>query len=293
MEIFEQVSGQDLKEFEEQWLYRKQNPVLNVQGQLEINRGKSLVKIKVVQEEPFFTLPLEVEIKTKYNSFRKVIQVKGKTTDFEMQVEGNEISIKYDPDSRLFAIIKDQKKSFTGGLCDYTIPEDTASYISETGNQHVKLWYSKNRKDIAIHKKDNTSESILVLTEKLSPECYLNGSDTIFSQDINSKKIRFHNMQYDIAEPVYPKEFIPFLFSMIDWKDINELSMLYLIPDSRDCNTIHCKSEGCTSVGYKLTMRYPLSNDSIKIFPSNGFPQGFTSISGEKFSINKANTHLK
>ena len=48
MEIFEQVSGKKLTGFEEQWLYRKGNPVLTVQGQLERTGNKSLVKIRVV-----------------------------------------------------------------------------------------------------------------------------------------------------------------------------------------------------------------------------------------------------
>jgi len=283
LQLFEQVSGQDLKGFEEQWLYRKQNPVLSVQGQLEINRGKSLVKIKVLQEEPCFTLPLEVEIKTKNNSYRKVITVQGKSTVFEMPVEGNEVSIRYDPDSRLFAVIKDQKKSFTEGRCDFTIPEDTATFVSSEGNRQLKIWYSRSKKGIAIHKKDQNSESVLELTDKLSPICYIAGSDTIFSQDISDKTIRFNRVKYDIAEPVYPKEFIPFLFSIIDWKDIDELSMLYLIPDSKDSQVIICKSEKSSTSEYKLVMHYPLENDQICFVVRNGFPMSFTSISGEQY----------
>ncbi len=38
MDIFEEVSGKDLTDFTEQWLYRKENPVLNVQGQLTNNK---------------------------------------------------------------------------------------------------------------------------------------------------------------------------------------------------------------------------------------------------------------
>ncbi|MFA6482130.1 MAG: M1 family aminopeptidase [Bacteroidales bacterium] len=288
LEIFEQVSGQDLKKFEEQWLNRKQNPVLSVQGQLEINRGISIVKITVVQDEPYFTLHLEVEIKTKNNTFRKVIPVQGKTTVFEMPVEGNEIDIKYDPDARLFSIIKDQKKSFTEGRCAFRIPEDTVTYVSKEGNRQLKLWFSKSRKGIAIHKKDDNSESILELTDILSPIRFIAGSDTIFSQDINDKTIRFHHVHYDIAEPVYPKEFIPFLFSIIDWNDVDELSMLYLIPDSKNCQVIYCKSERGSSGEYNLTMQYPLSNDIVRIIARNGFPEGFRSSSGEEYSIEQA-----
>lgn len=291
LEIFERVSGRDLKSFEEQWLYRKENPVLNVQGQLEVSGGKSQVKIRVLQEEPYFTLPLEVEIRTKNNTIRKVIPVEGKTTVFEMPVEGDQVAIRYDPDSRLFAIIKDQKKSFTEGLCDFTIPEDTASYVSEEGNQRMKLWFSKSRKGFTIHKKDDNSGSTLELTGQLSPVCYIAGSDTVFSQNIGDKIIRFKDNRYDIAEPVYPKDFIPFLFSILDWNSIDELSMLYLIPDSKNCQVIYCKLEGNSSGEHQLVMRYPLSNDLIRITARNGFPQRFFSIDGKKFSLGPATGH--
>lgn len=274
MELFEEISGIDLREFEEQWLYRKDNPVLNVQGQLATDGGNSIVKIKVLQEEPFFNLPLEVEIKTENSTYSKIIQVQEKETLFEMPVKGNEVAIKYDPNSRLFAIIKNNKKSFTNGLCDFTIPKDTATYVSEEDNK-IQVWFSKSQKGISIHKKDGDSESTLYLTHKLSPICYIANIDTIFSQNIDDKTIKFKRGQYNIAEPVYPKEFIPFLFSIIDWNDIDELSLLYLIPNSKNCQVIFCKRKESSFKGIELIMKYPLSNDEIKIVSMYGVPQSF------------------
>ncbi len=283
IEIFEEISGQDLKGFEEQWLYRKENPVLNVQGQLETNGKSSVVKIKVLQKEPFFNLPLEVEIKTEKNCYKEVINVSGEETIFEMPVKGNEVAIKYDPDARLFAIIKGHKKSFTSELCDFTIPRDTATYISEEGDENLQLWFSKSKKGINIHKKDQNSESILELTNKLSPMCYFVNGDTIFSQNIDDKTIKFKHQQYNIAEPVYPKEFIPFLFSIIDWNNVDNLSMLYLIPDTKDCQVIYCKREESYSGGNELIMEYPLLDDKIKIVIKNGVPQSFNALDGRLF----------
>ena len=281
LEIFEQISGKDLKEFEEQWLYRKENPVLNVQGQIETNGEKSLVKIKITQKEPFFKLPLEVEIKTENNCFRKVINVEGKETIFEMPVKGKKVAIEYDPDARLFAIIKDHKKTFTEELCGFNFPEDTISYISEDGNDKLQLWFSKSRKAISIHKKTGNSESCLELTNKLSPVRYIANGDTIFNQNIDDKTINFKNKQFDIAEAVYPKEFIPFLFSILDWNDINELSIVYLIPKSKDSDVILCRRiQIADNNGFKLEMKYPLYDDIINIETVNGVPIVFKTIDG-------------
>ncbi|MCK5136768.1 MAG: hypothetical protein KAR19_13340 [Bacteroidales bacterium] len=285
MNIFEEISGQNLKEFEEQWLYRKENPVLNVQGQLETIGENGLVKIKITQKEPVFKIPMEVEIKTENNCFRRVINVEGKETIFEMPVKGKKVAIEYDPDSRLFAIIKDHKKTFTEEVCDFNLPKDTICYISEDGNDKLQLWFSKSRKGISIHKKTGNSESCIELTNKLSPVCYIANGDTVFNQNIQNKTINFKNERFDIAEPVYPKEFIPFLFSIIDWNDIDELSLLYLIPDSKDCQVIFCKGEKNSTRGFELIMEYPLSDDKIKIVSIDGVPQVFTTLDGRKFTI--------
>ncbi len=280
--IFEHISGQNLKEFEEQWLYRKENPVLNVQGQLETKGNNSLVKIKINQKEPAFKLPLEVEIKTENECFRKVINIEEKETIFEMPIKGKSIEIEYDPDSRLFAVIKDQKKSYTEGKYKFSIPKDTINYISKDGEEKLQVWFSKTRKGISIHKKNSNSLSTLVLTNKLSPIRYISNNDTIFSQNIQNKTIKFKNKQYDIAEPIYPKEFIPFLFSVINWKEADELSLLYLIPNSKNCQVMFCKKRRNSKKGVELFLRYPLSDNRIKLVSNTGVPLEFTTLEGHE-----------
>ena len=247
------------------------------------------MKIKITQKEPFFKLPLEVEIKTENNCFRKVINVEGKETIFEIPVKGKKVAIEYDPDARLFAIIKDHKKTFTKELCGFNLPRDTICYISEDGNDKLQLWFSKSRKGINIHKKTGNSESCFEITNKLSPVRYIANGDTIFNQNIQNKTINFKNTQFDIAEPIYPKEFIPFLFSIIDWNDIDELSLLYLIPDSKNCQVIFCKSEKNSTRGFELIMEYLLSDDKIEIVSMHGIPQSFTTLEGKSFQLKKSN----
>jgi hypothetical protein len=278
LEIFEQESGGNFTEFEEQWLYRKKNPVLSVNGQLEKNGDNSLVKINISQKEPYFTLPLEVEIKTNSNTYRETIPVKGKETTFKMQVKGETVSITYDPDSRLFAIIKDHRKSF---VQSFTIPKDTATYISEDSNRIFQLWYTATKNRIYITKKDKKNVSVLELTNKLSPVSYIINRDTVFIQDIKAKTIEFKNNTYDIAEAVYPKEFIPFLFSIADWKDIKQLSMLYHIPESLHCHVIRGELENISEGGITFSLKKLLVDEKEIILCRDGFPVSFKMLDGK------------
>jgi len=92
--------------------------------------------------------------------------------------------------------------------------------------------------------------------------------------------IQFKNNQYHIAEPIYPQEYIPFLFSMLDWNDIDKLSMVYLKHDSKSCNVISCRKTETTDNGFNLKMKYPLYVDSIKIETFNKVPKAFQTIDG-------------
>jgi hypothetical protein len=277
LEIFEQVSGKKLTTYEEQWLYRKENPVLTVQGQLEKRGNNNLVKIRISQKTPYFSLPLEVEIKTKTKTYRKTIQIQDKETVFEMPVKGDKVSIKYDPESRLFAIIKDYRKTFTE---NFSIPKDTVTYVSKDGHRNVQVWFTVAKKRINIIKKDGNNESRLELTNKLSPVSYIVNGDTLFIQDMDAKTIQFKTSQYDIADPVYPEEFIPFLFSIADWKDIKKMSMLYLISGSLECQVIHCELEKISDKGYDFSLKEFLGDEKINIYSKGGFPISFTTLDG-------------
>lgn len=279
-EIFEQVSGKKLAGFEEQWINRKENPVLTVQGQLEKDGIKSLVRIRILQKEPYFTLPLEVEIKTESDIRREVILVSGKETVFKLPVKGNTVSINYDPDSRLFAIIKNNKKTFTDGLSDITLPEDTAVYFMPGREKKMQVWYTRTEKGIKIFKKDEYHESSLELTNILSPVSYMIDGDTIFKQDTERQIITVNDKQYDIAEPIYPGEFIPFLFSMSDWNDTSEQSLLYLIPGSLSCQVIHCKLERRSEEGYEFVLKELLSDNRTVFRSKNGIPESFITTEG-------------
>lgn len=286
-DIFEQVSGKKLTRFEEQWLNRKENPVLSVQGQVEKDGINSLVKIRVLQKEPYFTLPLEVEIRTGKSTHREVIFVSGKETIFILPVKGNTVSINYDPDSRLFAIIKNKRKTFIEDLCDITIPEESAVYIRPDSDKKIQVWFSKTKKGINIFKIDGNHKSTLELTNRLSPVNYITDGDTIFKQDIDRKTILINGKQYDIAEPIYPKEFIPFLFSMSDWNVTREQSLLYLTPGSLNCQVIRCKLERKSAEGFEFVMKDFLSDNKISIKSKNGIPESFVTTEGKQVFLER------
>lgn len=278
-EIYEQIADNKLETFEEQWLYRKKNPVLNVHGQLETGENKNLLKINVKQKEPHFDLPLEVEIRTPKNTFREIIWVKGKETNFEKAINTKEISIKYDPDSKLFALIKDQTKSFIEDY-NFNIPTDTAVYFSEDNSREIQVWFTQSKDGIDLIKKENGKKSVLKLSDHLSPISYIADDKTIFSQDIKQKIIRFGTEQFDIAESIYPKEFVPFLFSLPDWRNTHHLSLLYLYPGRKRCQLIHCTLNSQTKESLELGLRTYLSDNEISLSISKGFPNSFKTEDG-------------
>ncbi len=277
LEVFEHVSGQNLIGFEEQWLYRRKNPVLTVQGQLENNGKNSQVKIRITQKEPWFSLPLEVEIKTEKEVYRKTIQVREEETQFAMPVKGKEVSINYDPESRLFALIKTNKKSFTDS---FTLPLDTAVYKSNEDERKLSVWFKSTNKGITLYSKDDFRESVLELTGMLSPLTYMVNGDTIFIQDPDKKTLQFKEKIYDIAEPIYPKEFVPFLFAIADWGEADKKSMLYLNPGSLRCQVINAESERISGTSTDISLREFLSDDEIKIMSKEGYPVSFRFVDG-------------
>jgi hypothetical protein len=109
--IFETVSGKDLSTFRNQWLERKQNPVLTVRHTVKPSGKKSdgkNVTIVVSQEVPMFEIPLQIEIRTEKRTIRRTVQLDRPVKSISIPIKSRLISIEYDPDARVFATIRNE-----------------------------------------------------------------------------------------------------------------------------------------------------------------------------------------
>ena len=96
----EEVSGQELGGFFDQWLYRGGNPQLEASWSYDAGQGAVVLEVAQSQEGGVFEMPLEVGI---YSGDRRVptevhtVQLTGRQHRFELAVEGRPDDVRLDP----------------------------------------------------------------------------------------------------------------------------------------------------------------------------------------------------
>ena len=93
----EQISGQNLKPFFKQWLYRPGQPELNIEW--HYSPASKEVDIKVDQEQKYlYEFPLKIMVITKTDSPTKTVVIKEKLTALKIPVSEKPLRIQLDPD---------------------------------------------------------------------------------------------------------------------------------------------------------------------------------------------------
>lgn len=93
--VMEQVSGDDLEDFFQQWIFTKGYPEL--QWSWTYKKGKVLVTVEQLQDHHVFDFPLEIEIEDDDKSLVSTVQVRHKTSTFEIEVDSRPASVQLDP----------------------------------------------------------------------------------------------------------------------------------------------------------------------------------------------------
>jgi aminopeptidase N len=97
-EVMEKTSGQDLKQFFNQWLYTPGHPQLKVSW--KYNADGKVVELNIDQQQNvLYELPLQVSIDSKLFT----INIKDKNTVVQLPVTGKPTGIKIDPEVNLLA----------------------------------------------------------------------------------------------------------------------------------------------------------------------------------------------
>lgn len=99
--VMEAVSGKDLKQFFDQWLYKP--GTLKIRSTWEYNEAKKELKITLEQVQNDGSLfampiPIAVQLPGKTNSIRKLIELKEKSVEFTLPLNASPKDVVIDPD---------------------------------------------------------------------------------------------------------------------------------------------------------------------------------------------------
>ncbi len=282
--IFERISGQDLAWFEHQWLDWKENPVLRIERADEMSASGSLIKLKVTQEGKIFRLPLDVEVKSGSETIRKTYWLDSASREIHIPTPGPALSVRFDPEAKLFALLKTGRASFLepGQI---RLPEKATVYRfrSEAGRREVEFRIEPGKEGVIFVRREKEKESILELSRALTPARYRAAGALLYALDPAAGKIRFSDAAYDVGEPVYPEEFIGLLFSCVDWTKCPALSLLFLRDGLKKCAGAY--AERTSIAGRDVRLKIDTYTGTLEMVIRDGVPAEYVVDGKERFVL--------
>jgi len=107
--VFEEVSGKDLKQFFDQWLYTTGQPELNIIWKYDAVGKFITVNITQLQGNPF-SFPLSLKLNSPNDSKVEKIYVKNATSSFKIKADKKPVSLIVDPNTELLMISTSKEK---------------------------------------------------------------------------------------------------------------------------------------------------------------------------------------
>lgn len=284
--IFEKISRMDLSRFEEQWLKRKENPVLHTENTVSSKGNSQHVNIKIVQSGEPFIFPLDIEIITEKSNTKKTVWINSGENEFAFPIDSKLIAVNYDPDAKLFALIKTGKTSFISKE-RIKIPSKETVYRFVSSNDKSEIEYRIVPGDnvTTLISKNNNSISTLELDNSLSPKKMRNDTKDVYTIDYSKEKISFEDAAFDIPEPVYSQEHILMLYLCVDWTKTSEESFLFMRSDKKRCAVSYAKCEIVSKDEIKLSINNFVN--TIELFIRNGLPVKYIVDKDEVFELVK------
>lgn len=102
--VMEEVSGQNLEDFFQQWIFTMGYP--EIRWDWTYKKGKVIINLRQVQDHHAFSFPLEIAIEEKGKSKISTVQVNNRTTSFEIETNARPTVVKLDPDLWLLFEVK-------------------------------------------------------------------------------------------------------------------------------------------------------------------------------------------
>ncbi len=104
--IMEEVSGEDLNWFFDQWLERPGYPRLEVSYSWDASENSLELRVQQVQPWKEFRFPLELEAEGGGYELRKTFWVEKNRTDLEWTLPGEPVQVRADPDNAILGPVE-------------------------------------------------------------------------------------------------------------------------------------------------------------------------------------------
>jgi len=172
---FEQVTGEDLHWFFDQWFFAEGHPKLLIQHSYNDTAKKYLVRIKQIQDLnalPVFKIPVDIDIYADGKTERKRVWVNNATEDFSFPLSHKPDFVNVDADKSLVCN-KDEKLSVQERVFQYKncpLYVDRLEALKECGNFATILEASETIILALNDKNSDLRDRAIDLTEKLSSE---------------------------------------------------------------------------------------------------------------------------
>ncbi len=109
-DAFEDASGDDLKWFFEQWVFRKGGPSLSLDSLKHIKKNEGYeASFSIRQTRPLYILDLPVVFETEGGKVLKRVRVKDEAQEFKVELSARPESIEIDPGYEVFRILSDEE----------------------------------------------------------------------------------------------------------------------------------------------------------------------------------------
>lgn len=159
---FEEITGEDLNWFFNQWWYSKGHPILNIQHRYDAQN--KTIELTVIQTQkndfgPIFRIPVKIDIYTNGKKETKTIDITNSTNKFYFSATAAPQLINFDADKKL--------------LCEKTEDLSDAENIFKFYNAPLYLDKLEAIKALAIHQKENPAAQEVLLKAMQDKNWYL------------------------------------------------------------------------------------------------------------------------
>lgn len=282
--IFSRAYGQPLDWFFRQWLERKDHPVVRLQGQFERIAGRSEFVLHTRQAGEVFRLPLDVELDGSSGTERHRFWLGQAEETFRIPVNAKFSRAVYDPGHLLFAVLQT-------GRCSSLFPEEGNSRFSGGMHQYrgdsgeLEFSVRKDHQQTTWTLRRDGGTYSLQLDKNLIPQSFSRNGQLQYALDMEEGVIRFPAATEYVAEPVYPRVFLPFLLAAADWRPEQSRSLLVLNGEHSAELAEARMSREKESAGWLVRLK---DQEKFKLVFRNGILTGIVEADGKAYELSPA-----
>ena len=282
--VFDEAAGRDIGWFWEQWLERKELPVIVLKSSHEATPRGRILKVRAEQRGPLFRIPLGIEIVAGRRISVETVLIESQSEDFEIPLEADSVSVAYDPGAKIFGVLRSSfAKQFRFDALTATGREKLKYRKRDTG-EVIEFGIERSGNGYRLLRLEDGTESVLTFGNGKNPTEYSKGGEILASIDPEAGTITANGRTNDLIEAVFPYEFAPLVVSLFDWDGRSEESFLFLMPGERRCRDAVARigDTAADTVEIEVDVYF---HEPIKLHLENGILVRFRIGDGEEYEL--------